>query len=338
MSAMWDDAHPSPKRRPTLKAITHQRYGSPEVLQLRDVDEPSVEGDDVLMRVRAASVNPRDWHVLRGVPYIARPQIRKLRSGILGSDVAGQVAAVGKDVTRLRPGDEVFTDAVTGGFAEYTRVPEEFVAPKPANLTFEQAAAVPLAGVTALQGLRDHGRVGPGQKVLIIGASGGVGTFAVQIAKWLGAHVTGVCSTRNVDLVHSLGADHVIDYTREDFTRNGRRFDLILQLAGTQSPSDLRRALTPTGTLLLSSGDSEGRWIGPMSRILKAMALSPFVSQRLASFEAKRSGEDLQILKELIEDGTVTPVIDRMYSLGDVPEAIRYLEEGHARGKVVITV
>jgi NADPH:quinone reductase-like Zn-dependent oxidoreductase len=192
--------------------------------------------------------------------------------------------------------------------------------------------------VTALQGLRDHGRVEPGQRVLIIGASGGVGTFAVQIAKWLGANVTGVCSTRNVELVGSLKADHVIDYTREDFTRNGQTFDLILQLAGTQSPSDLRRALTPTGTLLLSSGDSNGRWIGPMSRILKAMVLSPFVRQRLASFEAKQSGEDLRVLKELIEAGTVTPVIDRMYSLGEVPEAIRYLEGGHARGKVVITV
>jgi NADPH:quinone reductase-like Zn-dependent oxidoreductase len=321
-----------------MKAITHQGYGSPDVLQLQDIDEPIVGEDQVLVRVRAASLNPRDWHVLRGVPYVARPQIRKLRSGVLGSDVAGQVEAVGRTVTRFRPGDEVFTDAVTGGFAEYTRVPVEFVAPKPANLTFEQAAAVPLAGVTALQGLRDHGRVQPGQNVLIIGASGGVGTFAVQIAKWLGARVTGVCSTRNVDLVRSLGADQVFDYTREDFTRNGEPFELILQLAGTQSPSDLRRALTSTGALLLSSGDSNGRWIGPMSRILKAMVLSPFVSQRLTSFEAKRSGEDLQVLKELIEAGTVSPVIDRMYSLGDVPEAIRYLEEGHARGKVVVTV
>ena len=321
-----------------MKAIIQQEYGSPDVLVLHDVEAPIVKDDDVLVRVRAASLNPRDWHVLRGVPYIARPQIRKLRSGVLGSDVAGQVEAVGKDVKRFRPGDEVLTDAVTGGFAEYTKASEEFVAPKPTNLTFEQAAAVPLAGVTALQGLRDHRRVEPGQKVSIVGASGGVGTFAVQIAKWLGAHVTGVCSARNVDLVRSLGADHVIDYTREDFTRNGRTFDLILQLAGTQSPSDLRRALTPTGVLLLSSGDSNGRWIGPMSRILKAMVLSPFVSQRLTPFEAKRSGDDLLVLKALIEAGTVTPVIDKMYSLGDVPEAIRYLEEGHARGKVVITV
>jgi NADPH:quinone reductase-like Zn-dependent oxidoreductase len=320
-----------------LKAITYQGYGSPDVLVLRDVDEPVVKDDDVLLRVRAASVNPRDWHVLRGLPRIARPQMRKLRSGVLGSDVAGQVEAVGKDVTRFRPGDEVFADVVTGGFAELTSVSEEFLALKPANLTLEQAAAVPLAGVTALQGLRDHGQVERGQKVLIIGASGGVGTFAVQIAKWLGAQVTGVCSTRNLGMVRSLGADHVIDYTREDFTRNGQKYDLILQLAGTQSPSECRRALTASGTLLLSSGDSNGRWIGPMDRILKAMVLSPFVRQRLASFEAKQSGKDLQVLKELIETGRVTPVIDRMYSLGDVPEAIRYLEEGHARGKIVIT-
>jgi NADPH:quinone reductase-like Zn-dependent oxidoreductase len=320
-----------------MKAITQQGYGSPDVLELQDVGEPVVKDDDVLVRVRAASANPRDWHVMRGVPYIARPQIRKYRSGILGSDVAGQVEAVGKDVTRFRPADEVYADVVTGGFAEYTKTSEELVAPKPANLTYEQAAAVPLAAVTALQGLRDHGRVEPGQRVLIIGASGGVGTFAVQIAKWLGAHVTGVCSTRNVDLVRSLGADDVIDYTREDFTKNGQAYDLILQLAGTASPSACRRALSPTGTLLLSSGDSNGRWIGPMSRILKAMVLSPFVSQRLTTFEAKPSGEDLHLLKELIEAGTVIPVIDRTYSLGDVPEAIRYLEEGHARGKVVIT-
>jgi NADPH:quinone reductase-like Zn-dependent oxidoreductase len=321
-----------------MKAIIYQGYGSPDVLELREIDEPVVNDDEVLLRVRAASVNPRDWHVMRGVPYIARPQMRKLRSGVLGSDVAGQVEAVGKEVTRFRPGDEVFTDVVTGGFAELTSVSEEFLALKPANLTFDEAAAVPLAGVTALQGLRDHGRVERGQRVLIVGASGGVGTFAVQIAKWLGAQVTGVCSTRNLGMVRSLGADHVIDYTREDFTRNGQKYDVILQLAGTRSPSECRRALTPTGTLLLSSGDSNGRWIGPMTRILKAIVLSPFVSQRLASFEAKQSGEDLQVLKGLIETGKVTPVIDRMYSLGDVPEAIRYLEEGHARGKIVITV
>jgi NADPH:quinone reductase-like Zn-dependent oxidoreductase len=323
-----------------LKAITYHRYGSPDVLEFQEVDEPVVQDDDVLVRVRAASANPRDWHFMRGLPYVIRPQfgLRAPKNPFLGSDVAGQVEAVGRNVTRLRPGDEVFTDVVTGGFAEYTRVSEDLVAPKPANLTFEQAAAVPLAALTALQGLRDHGRIQPGQKVLIVGASGGVGTFAVQIAKWLGAEVTGVCSTTNVDLVRSLGADQVIDYTKEDFVQRGQQYDLILQLAGTRSASDCRRALSSKGTLLLSSGESGGRWIGPIDRIIKAVVLSPFVSQRLGPFEAKPSKEDLQVLKELIEAGKVSPVIDRTYPLSETPEAIRYLEEGHARGKVVITV
>jgi len=321
-----------------LKAITYHRYGSPDVLEFQEVDEPVAKDDEVLVRVRAVSVNPRDWHFMRGLPYVVRPfGLRSPKDGVLGSDVAGQIEAVGRNVTRFRPGDEVFADVLTGGFAEYTGVSEDFLGLKPANLTFEQAAAVPLAALTALQGLRDHGRIRPGQKVLIIGASGGVGTFAVQIAKSFGADVTGVCSTRNLDMVRSLGADHVIDYTQEDFTQRGQKYDLILQLAGTRSPSDCRRALTPKGTLLLSSGESSGRWIGPIGRIIKALVLSPFVSQRLAPFEAKRSREDLQILKELIEAGKVTPVIDRTYSLSEVPEAIRHLEEGHARGKIVIT-
>jgi NADPH:quinone reductase-like Zn-dependent oxidoreductase len=322
-----------------LKAITYHRYGSPDVLEFQEVDEPVAKDDEVLVRVRAVSVNPRDWHFMRGLPYVVRPfGLRRPKDGVLGSDVAGQVEAVGRNVTRFRPGDEVFGDVLTGGFAEYAGVSEDFLGLKPANLTFEQAAAVPLAALTALQGLRDHGRIRPGQKVLIIGASGGVGTFAVQIAKSFGADVTGVCSTRNLDMVRSLGADHVIDYTQEDFTQRGQKYDLILQLAGTRSPSDCRRALTPKGTLLLSSGESSGRWIGPIGRIIKALVLSPIVSQRLAPFEAKRSREDLQILKELIEAGKVTPVIDRTYSLSEVPEAIRYLEEGHARGKIVITM
>lgn len=321
-----------------MKAITYHRYGSPDVLEFQEVDEPVAKDDEVLVRVRAVSVNPRDWHFMRGLPYVVRPfGLRRPKDGVLGSDVAGQVEAVGRNVTRFRPGDEVFADVLTGGFAEYTGVSEDFLGLKPANLTFEQAAAVPLAALTALQGLRDHGRIRPGQKVLIIGASGGVGTFAVQIAKSFGADVTGVCSTRNLDMVRSLGADHVIDYTQEDFTQRGQKYDLILQLAGTRSPSDCRRALTPKGTLLLSSGESSGRWIGPIGRIIKALVLSPFVSQRLAPFEAKRSREDLQTLKELIEAGKVTPVIDRTYSLSEVPVAIRHLEEGHARGKIVIT-
>jgi NADPH:quinone reductase-like Zn-dependent oxidoreductase len=238
----------------------------------------------------------------------------------------------------LSPGDEVFASVGAGGFAEYTSASEGFSVLKPANLTFEQAAAVPLAALTALQGLRDAGQVQPEQKVLIIGASGGVGTFAVQIAKSFGADVTGVCSTRNVELVRSLGADHVIDYTHEDFIQSGQKYDLILQLAGTTSPSDCRRALTSKGTLVLSSGDSEGRWIGPVGRVIKAVVLSPFVSQKLGSFLMKPTKDDLQFLKELIEAGKLTPVIDRTYPLSEVPEAIRYLEEGHARGKVVITV
>jgi len=221
----------------------------------------------VLVRVRAASVNPRDWHYLRGLPYIMRPiGLRISKDGGLGSDVAGQVEAVGRAVTRFRPGDEVYAFVLAGGFAEYVRVPEDVLGPKPANLSFEQAATVPLAALTALQGLRDQGRVEPGDKVLIIGASGGVGTFAVQLAKLFGAEVTGVCSTRNLELVRSLGADHVIDYTREDFTRGGRRYDLIFQLAGTGSPSACRRALTPKGRLILSSGESDGRWTGSSRR------------------------------------------------------------------------
>jgi len=323
-----------------LKAITYHRYGSPDVLELQEVDEPVVNDDEVLVRVRAASANPRDWHFMRGLPSIMRLQfgLRRPKSSLLGSDMAGQVEAVGKNVTRFRPGDEVFAHVLAGGFAESTSVPEEVLGLKPANLTFEQAAAVPLAALTALQGLRDHGRIQPGQKVLIIGAAGGVGTFAVQLAKSFGADVTGVCSTRNIGLVRSIGADHVIDYTQEDFTERGQKYDLILQLAGTRSPSDCRRALTSKGTLLLSSGESDGRWIGPIDRIIKAVVLSPFVSQRLVSFEAKGSREDLQVLKELIEAGKVMPVIDRTYPLSDLPAAIRYLEEGHARGKVVITV
>jgi NADPH:quinone reductase-like Zn-dependent oxidoreductase len=251
--------------------------------------------------------------------------------------MAGEVEAVGNAVRRFHLGDQVIGD-VDGSFADYTGAPERLLAPKPANLTFEQAAAIPVAGVTALQGLRDHGRIQSGQQVLIIGASGGVGTFAVQLAKAFGAEVTGVCSTRNVDLVRSIGADHVIDYTHDDFMRQERRYDLIFQLAGTRSPSDCRRALTPTGTLLLSSGESTGHWIGPIGRMVTAAALSPFVSQRLGAFLAKRNADDLRYLTALIEQGTVTPVIDRTYVLSEVPDAIRYLEQGHSRGKIVIDV
>ena len=310
---------------------------------MREVEKPTPKDDEVLLKVHAVSVNPADWHLLRGEPYIARVQLglRKPKDRVLGCDVAGQVEAVGKNVTMLQPGDEVFGSPFMhgfGAFAEYVCVSEDLLAPKPATLSFDHAAAVPLAASTALQGLRDHGRIEPGHKVVIIGASGGVGTFAVQIAKYFDAEVSGVCSTKNVEMVRSLGADYVIDYTKEDFTQSGQKYDLIFQLAGTLSPSECRRALSSNGTLVLSSGESEGRWIGPVDRIIKALVLSPFVSQKMASFTIRPNKEDLQLLKQLIEVGTLTPVIDRTYSLSEVPEAIRYLEEGHARGKVVITM
>ncbi|HWD42867.1 MAG TPA: NAD(P)-dependent alcohol dehydrogenase [Actinomycetota bacterium] len=322
-----------------MQAITYHRYGAPEVLQLEEVEQPVPGDGEVLVRVHAASVNPRDWHFLRGLPYVLRPlALRVPTDGGLGSDVAGRVEAAGRGVTRFRPGDEVYGYVQRGAFAEFASVPERVLGPKPANLSFEQAAAVPLAAMTALQGLRDHGRVRAGERVLVVGASGGVGTFVVQLAKLLGAEVTGVCSTRNLELVRSLGADHVVDYTREDFAGNGRRYDLILQLAGTRTPADCRRALTPTGRLLLSSGEGPGRWIGPLGRMARAVVLSPFVSQRLGAFEAKPSGADLRALAELIEAGKVVPVIDRTYPLVETPAALGYLETGHARGKVVITV
>jgi NADPH:quinone reductase-like Zn-dependent oxidoreductase len=327
-----------------MMAIVQDRFGSPqEVLRLEEIETPQVKDDEVLVRVRAAAVNPADWHLIRGEPYIARLQwgLRTPKNRIPGCDLAGQVEAVGRNVTRLQPGDEVVGSPFMRGFgalAEWASVSDDLLGVKPANLSFDQAAAVPVAGLTALQGLRDHGRVERGHKVLIVGASGGVGTFAVQIAKHLGAEVTGVCSTRNVEMVRSLGADHVIDYTQEDFVQDGQRYDLIFQLAGTRSASDCRRALTAKGTLVLSSGESSGRIVGPMGRVVSALALSPFVSQRLLSFTVKPNKEDLQSLKELIEAREVSPVIDRRYSLADAPEAIRYLEEGHARGKVVIGV
>jgi NADPH:quinone reductase-like Zn-dependent oxidoreductase len=326
-----------------MKAMVNMKYGPPDVLELTEVERPTPKDDEVLLKVHAASVNPADWHLLRGKPYIARLQLglRRPKERVLGCDVAGRVEAVGKNVKMLQPGDEVFGSPFMhgfGAFAECVCVSEGLLAPKPATLSFEQAAAVPLAASTALQGLRDHGQLEPGHKVLIIGASGGVGTFAVQIAKSFDAEVSGVCSTRNVQMVRSLGADHVIDYTQEDFTHSGHNYDLIFQLAGTLSPSECRSALSTNGTLVMSSGESEGRWIGPVERVIKALVLSPFVSQKMASFTVKPNREDLQLLKQFIEDGTLTPVIDRTYPLAQLPEAIGYLEEGHARGKVVISV
>ena len=317
-----------------MKAIICRSYGPPEnVLQLADLDEPDVADDEVLVRVHAASLNPADWHLVRADPSIARLQLglRKPSFGIPGCDVAGHVEAVGKDVTTFRPGDDVFASAFMhgfGAFAERLSLPEGLLARKPSTLTLEQAAAVPLAGSTALQALRDHGHVEAGQRVLIVGASGGVGTFAVQIAKALGAEVTGVCSTRNMDMVRCLGADHVVDYTKADFTAGAQRYDLIVQAGGTQSAWACRRALTPKGTLVQLSGTSDNRWIGPLDRIIGGCLLSPFVTQTITSFTVRPNREDLEFLGALIESGKVIPVIDRTYSLADIHNAIRRVEEG----------
>ena len=322
-----------------MKAIAYEDYGSADVLELREVAQPVVQEDDVLVRVHAASVNPIDWHFMRGTPLLMRAAtgLRRPKVRHLGLDLAGRVEAVGKNVTQFRAGDEVF-GAGKGTLAEYARASEKSLALKPAEVSFEQTAAVAVAGLTALQGLRDKGHIGAGQSVLINGAAGGVGTFAVQIARSFGADVTGVCSTRNVELVRSLGAGQVIDYTQEDFTRSGRRYDLMLDMVGNHSLAERRRALTPGGTLVLVGGSSENPWLGPLADLLKAVLLSPFVSQRLAPLLTRPSREDLVFLQGLLAAGKVTPVIDRTYPLSEVPEAIAYLEAGHARGKVVISV
>jgi NADPH:quinone reductase-like Zn-dependent oxidoreductase len=322
-----------------MKAIVQDEYGSPDVLELRDIDKPKIGDDEVLVRVHAAGVDRSVWHIMTGLPYLMRIGgygLRSPKNPVLGMEVAGVVEAVGKNVTRLQPGDEVFGIG-KGSYAEYARAPEDKLAPKPANLIFEQAAVVAISGSAALQGLRDHGRVEPGQKALIIGASGGVGTFAVQIAKAFGAHVTGVCSTTKVDMVRSIGADHVIDYTYEDFAEGEQRYDLILDIGGNSSLARLRRALTPEGTLVIVGGEGGGRWFGGIDRQLRVMLLR-FGGQKLRTFISTQKHEDMIVLKELIESGKLTPVIDRTYPLSEVPEAIRYLEEGHAQGKVVITV
>jgi len=327
-----------------MKAIRYHRYGPPEVLELQDVDKPAVGDNDVLVRVRAASVNPLDWHFMRGAPYLVRIMAGLSRpkpsQTMLGADMAGSVEAVGQNVTGFSAGDEVFGGLEERGtLAEYISISADAVVlEKPAGLTFEQAAAVPVAAFTALQALRDKGRVQPGQKVLVNGASGGVGTFAVQIAKALGAEVTGVCSTANVDMVASIGAGHVIDYTREDFTRAGRRYDLLVDIAGNRSLAETRRVLVPKGVLVVVGGPDKGRWIGPFGRTIRMLLQSPAVSQRMVSFLAHQNRDDLAVLRELLDAGQVTPVIDRTYPLNEVAEAVRYLETGHARGKVVITV
>jgi NADPH:quinone reductase-like Zn-dependent oxidoreductase len=323
-----------------VKAIVQDAYGSADVLELRDIDKPEVGDNEVLVRVHAAGVDRGVWHLMTGQAYVIRLAgygLRRPKNPVRGREVAGRVDAIGKDVTRFQPGDEVMGTS-EGSFAQYTRAAEDKLAAKPANLTFEQAAAVPISASTALQALRDKGQVRPGQRVLIIGASGGVGTFAVQLAKAFGADVTGVCSTAKMDLVRSIGADHVIDYTREDFAGTGQLYDLIIDIGGNRSLAHLRRALTPEGTLVFVGGEGGGRWIGGMQRPLGALAISPFVRQGLKMFVAREHYEELQVLTELIEAGKVTPVIDRTYPLSETADAIRYLEAGQARGKVVITV
>jgi len=325
-----------------MKAIVYCDYGLAN-LKLEEIEKPTPNDDQLLVRVRAASVNPYDWHFVEGTPKIMRLMgvgLRKPKDTRLGVDFAGTVEAVGKNVTQFKPGDEVFGGR-GGAFAEYVCPrANRAVALKPANLTFEQAASVNIAGITALQALRDNGKVQPGQKVLINGASGGVGTFAVQIAKSFGADVTGVCSTRNVDLVRSLGADHVVDYTKDDFTKSEQRYDVILDNVTNRSLLECRRVLTPKGKYVMigGGGPNDQGLIGPLANPIKAMLLSPFVSQEMGMMMADANQKDLTILGDLMQAGKVKPVIDRTYKLSEVPEAIRYLEQGHARGKVVITL
>jgi NADPH:quinone reductase-like Zn-dependent oxidoreductase len=321
-----------------MKAIVQDQYGSANVLQLRDIDKPEVRLDDVLLHVHAAGVHIGDWHLMSGEPYLMRIiglGFRGPKARVRGIDVAGIVEAVGQNVTRFQVGDDVF-GTCDGSFADYATAREDMLALKPARLTFEQVAAVPTSAFTALQALRSGG-IQPGQKVLIVGASGGVGMFAVQIAKSFGAEVTGVCSTAKVDMVRAVGADHVIDYTKEDFTRSGQQFDLILDMGGNRSLSQLRRTLTPRGTLVLVGGEGGDRWIG-IGRSLQALLVSPFVRHTLRPLSSKPNQADLQFLKELVDAGRLTPVIDRRYSLSEVPDAIRYLHEGRARGKLVISL
>jgi NADPH:quinone reductase-like Zn-dependent oxidoreductase len=334
--------HPQPAAVESMKATVQDTYGSTDVLELRDIDKPVPTDNEVLVRVHAAGLHRGDWHVMTGLPYLIRLVVptlglRKPKVPVLGMDVAGRVEAVGSNVTRFQPGDEVF-GWCDGSFAEYACAGEDHFAAKPANLSFEQAAVVPISGFAALQAVRDSGEVQPGQQVLVIGAAGAVGWFAVQLAKAFGAQVTGVASTTQVELVRSIGADEVIDYTRTDVTDGTRRWDLIVDTGGRRSLSQLRRALTPTGTLVIVGGEGGGRWMGGFLRNLRAPLLSRFVGQRLRMLTSKPGQEDLQVLRELIEAGKLTPLIGRTYPLGEVPEAMRALEAGNTRGKLVITM
>src|SRR5438309_7360424 len=323
-----------------MKAIFCTQYGSPDVLRLKEVEKPAPKDDEVLVRIHAASANPLDWHLMRGSPFLARlgGGLRRPKDPRLGVDIAGRVEAVGNNVTRFQPGNEVF-GTVKGGFAEYACAREDRLALKPANISFEEAAAAPVVAFTALQGLRDKGKIRPGQKVLVNGASGGVGTFAVQMAKSFGTEVTGVCSTRNLEMVRSIGADHVIDYTKEDFTKTDRRYDLIFDLVGNHSYSERRHILNSNGICVMAGIGGAGWHDGVGKRLageLDAYLRSRFVSQKFISYIAQFNKKDMTILADLMQSGKVTPVIDRTYKLSDVPEALRYLEQGHARGNVVI--
>jgi NADPH:quinone reductase-like Zn-dependent oxidoreductase len=323
-----------------MKAIIQENYGSAEVLELRDVEKPRPGDDELLLRVHAAGLDPGVWHLMTGLPYLVRLMgfgLRKPKIRIRGMDVAGTVEVAGRNVTQLKEGDQVY-GTCDGSFAEYVCAKAERLAPKPANLSFEQAAAVPVSGMTALHGLRDAGKLQPEQKVLIIGAAGGVGTYAVQLAKAFGGVVTGVCSTSKAELVRAIGADEVIDYTLEDFTEGTRRFDLILDTAGRRPLSHLRRALAPQGTLVIVGGEGGDRWLGGFQRQIFAPVRALFTEQKLMGLISKERQQDLLTLKGLIEAGKLKPVIDRTFPLSEAREAIRYLEQGHARGKVVLTV
>jgi NADPH:quinone reductase-like Zn-dependent oxidoreductase len=322
-----------------MRAAVRERFGPPSIIEIRELEKPVPADDEVLVRVRAASVNPADWYGLTGIPYVARTAmgLRRPKTTRLGVDYAGVVEAVGKDVTQFGPGDEVFGGR-DGAFAEYVCVREErSIVPKPPNITFEEAAAVPVAALTALQGLRDKGGLEEGRKVLVNGASGGVGTFAVQIAKALGAEVTGVCRTGNVELVRSLGADHVVDYTHEDFARSDRRYDLLLDVAGNRSWSDCRRVLEPHATLVIVGAPKGNRLLGPLSHVIRLRLGALRGSQRAVFFIAKFNKPDLLFLQELLASGQVKPVVDRRYELSEIADALTYLGEGHARAKVVVT-
>lgn len=323
-----------------MKAVTQHSYGCADVLELADLPTPEPGPDGIVVRVRAAGVDPGVWHVMTGKPYLVRLMgygIRTPKNPLLGMDLAGEVTAVGTNVTGFQPGDQVF-GTCDGSFAEYAVVRPDRCVPKPANLSYEQAAAVPVSAVTALQAVRDMGRVQAGQRVMVIGASGGVGTYAVQLAKAYGAHVTGVCSTKKMDLVRSIGADDVIDYTRDEITEGGRHYDVVIDTAGSRPLALLRRALTPTGTLVIVGGESGGNWVGPMTRVLRAALWFPFLSQHYRGGYVRQNLADLQHLRELVENGELTPVIDRTYPIDDVAAAVRYVQEGHTCGKVVLTV